>query len=552
MAKMNAQQRNSLPKSNFGLPGVRKYPMPDKAHAANAKSRATQQENAGNLSASGKAQIDAKANRILGQHGIHRTAYMADGDMVQGNGNADTQPAMLTPGEFVMPKDSVKKIGVGKLRAMKDATHTPVNPTQPGYGVVRMADGDVVPDLFDSAEENIKKAKASDRPVSQTIGAYGAGAAKLSAGSLADAGRNLIVNPLKATGQFLGGVYQGATNPGEAPAASAAPASTDAAVPVAAPRQSGGASANFDTQADSQNAAASKQPSVVGVPQTAVQPGLGIANPPVQSKLVIGADGQATDAGNPIAGYGSFQSSDGRSASFSPGSVGVTQGTAPQIGINAAAYAPTQYSNPYGTKALQDQEERLKAMSNSTPNITDGLDLTSPQGVAALAARAAPVIMRNVAAKQAAREEGFGVQRQGQELQHEAALTADATQRANNADTNATQERVDAARNQAQLGIAGINADTTRKQVQIIPGRPIPQYDENGMRIGTDYEPGTVVSRDAGGNLVFTKQPTDTPTAAPKANVPTQSEFLLKAKLANPNATDAQLVDYYTKKYGKK
>jgi hypothetical protein len=41
--------------------------MADRAHAANAKARATQQENRGNLSSSEKASIDAKANRILGK-----------------------------------------------------------------------------------------------------------------------------------------------------------------------------------------------------------------------------------------------------------------------------------------------------------------------------------------------------------------------------------------------------------------------------------------------------------------------------------------------------
>jgi len=41
--------------------------MNDRAHAANAKARASQQVKAGNLSPAGKAQIDAKANRILGK-----------------------------------------------------------------------------------------------------------------------------------------------------------------------------------------------------------------------------------------------------------------------------------------------------------------------------------------------------------------------------------------------------------------------------------------------------------------------------------------------------
>lgn len=65
MAKLSTKQRNKLPKSEFGLPGREAYPMPDKAHAANAKARATQMVNKGKLSESSKAKIDAKANRIL-------------------------------------------------------------------------------------------------------------------------------------------------------------------------------------------------------------------------------------------------------------------------------------------------------------------------------------------------------------------------------------------------------------------------------------------------------------------------------------------------------
>jgi len=69
MAKLSSKSRNSLPKSEFGEPGSRKYPMPDRSHAANAKARASQQEAKGNLSAGAKAKIDAKANRILGKKG---------------------------------------------------------------------------------------------------------------------------------------------------------------------------------------------------------------------------------------------------------------------------------------------------------------------------------------------------------------------------------------------------------------------------------------------------------------------------------------------------
>jgi len=66
MATLKAAKRNKLPKSEFGMPGERKYPMPDKSHAANAKARATQMVKKGKLSSASKAKIDAKANKVLG------------------------------------------------------------------------------------------------------------------------------------------------------------------------------------------------------------------------------------------------------------------------------------------------------------------------------------------------------------------------------------------------------------------------------------------------------------------------------------------------------
>ena len=41
------------------------YPMPDKAHARNAKSRAAQAQKAGNLSKKDEERIDRKADKIL-------------------------------------------------------------------------------------------------------------------------------------------------------------------------------------------------------------------------------------------------------------------------------------------------------------------------------------------------------------------------------------------------------------------------------------------------------------------------------------------------------
>lgn len=67
MAKLTTTARKAVPKSEFGLPGSRKYPMPDRSHAANAKARATQMVKRGKLSAASAARIREKANRILGE-----------------------------------------------------------------------------------------------------------------------------------------------------------------------------------------------------------------------------------------------------------------------------------------------------------------------------------------------------------------------------------------------------------------------------------------------------------------------------------------------------
>lgn len=64
MAKITAAKRKKLPASAFAGPD-KSYPVNDKAHAANAKARATQMEDAGKLSPSAKAKIDAKANKVL-------------------------------------------------------------------------------------------------------------------------------------------------------------------------------------------------------------------------------------------------------------------------------------------------------------------------------------------------------------------------------------------------------------------------------------------------------------------------------------------------------
>lgn len=66
MSKLTTKKRAALPKSTFAGPG-RSYPIPDKAHAANAKGRAKQQLDKGKLSPSAYKKVVAKADKKLGK-----------------------------------------------------------------------------------------------------------------------------------------------------------------------------------------------------------------------------------------------------------------------------------------------------------------------------------------------------------------------------------------------------------------------------------------------------------------------------------------------------
>jgi hypothetical protein len=75
MAQLSDRKRASMPSKDFGLPEKARtteqkkdsgnYPMPDKAHARNAKARAEQQYERGNLSKDELERINRKADKKL-------------------------------------------------------------------------------------------------------------------------------------------------------------------------------------------------------------------------------------------------------------------------------------------------------------------------------------------------------------------------------------------------------------------------------------------------------------------------------------------------------
>ena len=69
MAKLTTKERKGLKASTFGLPKERKFPMPDKSHAANAKARAA------HLPAAEREKIDRKADKILKGGSMKKEAH---------------------------------------------------------------------------------------------------------------------------------------------------------------------------------------------------------------------------------------------------------------------------------------------------------------------------------------------------------------------------------------------------------------------------------------------------------------------------------------------
>jgi hypothetical protein len=68
MAELKAKTRDKLPAKDFAEPAKRAYPIEDKAHARNAKARASQAAKAGRMSKAEAAKIGKKADAVLGKH----------------------------------------------------------------------------------------------------------------------------------------------------------------------------------------------------------------------------------------------------------------------------------------------------------------------------------------------------------------------------------------------------------------------------------------------------------------------------------------------------
>ncbi len=70
MARLTIQQLAKIPRSKFAGPDINgkpSFPIPDKPHARAALRLSPRSEHAGNITAAQKAEIDARARRMLGR-----------------------------------------------------------------------------------------------------------------------------------------------------------------------------------------------------------------------------------------------------------------------------------------------------------------------------------------------------------------------------------------------------------------------------------------------------------------------------------------------------
>ena len=65
MTELNAEKRDKLPDKDFAEPEKRAYPIEDKAHARNAKARASQAVKAGRIPKAEEKRIDRRADAVL-------------------------------------------------------------------------------------------------------------------------------------------------------------------------------------------------------------------------------------------------------------------------------------------------------------------------------------------------------------------------------------------------------------------------------------------------------------------------------------------------------
>ena len=336
---------------------------------------------------------------------------LKDGGHVRGpgTGTSDSIPAMLSDGEFVLPADTVRKVGVRRLQDLLDKTHKPVKEKGPNHYV----NGDLVedqtkrPNSFGDAA-----AASSNSAVSQVGGSASAStvpasppapvpapapapvAAPVSSpsvgnsfGDSAAASKDSLVNQIP-TGGLKAPAADGSqdswrnteTGRNLSNIASALPGALGGAIPAIA-KTGGAISGGIDAATRLMNAGAgaaavSAIPGAVSA-QTASAPsspagaGRGIVNPPsVNPSLPPPASPERSPVGDRIVDVSSSSNVTRNGNSYSGTNVAgdiTINGQAPRAGGQISSQNMTAADNLAGTQGTGERDLLLSAGSGKSP-----------------------------------------------------------------------------------------------------------------------------------------------------------------------------------------
>ena len=347
--------------------------------------------------ASGAARLRAMIPQMEAMGYKQEPQHLARGGHVRGpgTGTSDSIPAMLSDGEFVMPADTVRKVGVRRLQDLVDMTHAP---TGKNSQATHFADGG--PASYDDFEQQMaaqraassQRAQASFRAMDEEAKAAAADAAAMPSAP--------SPNTAPATPPVTGGVSQIPTGGLTAPPAdgsqnrwsntetgrnlsnmaAALPGSLGAGVP-AVMKTGGAISGGIDAatrllSAGAGAAAISALPGSAGAQTTSTSTagaGRGIVNPPpVNPSAPFPASPSAAPALSGPSSTAPATTSDvtrvGNSYSGSNVAGDITiNGQAPRAGGQVSSQNMTAADNLAGSQGIGARDRLLSAGSRPSP-----------------------------------------------------------------------------------------------------------------------------------------------------------------------------------------
>lgn len=353
--------------------------------------------------ASGAARLYALIPKIEAMG--YKQQRMANGGHVRGpgTGTSDSIPAKLSDGEFVMPADTVRKVGVRRLQDLVDMTHTPVKSKGPNH----LANGGFAKFDNDAFIQSMEQQRAASTQASLAAGQ----AAMNQAQADADAAAKRAPRPAPPAGSSS---PSPSPEPAPAPAAPASQSLADrvSQIPTGgqtAPAADGSQNswANTETGRNLSNLAAAIPGSLGGAVPAVIKTGGAISggidaatrllNAGAGAAAISALPGSVAAQGAPTstagAGRGSVNPAAVNPAAPSPASPPAVAAATPSTAAPATTGEVTRVGNSYsGTNVAGDITVNGRAAGGGFMNTGDTSTQRSPVGMTPEAAAQAGLI----------------------------------------------------------------------------------------------------------------------------------------------------------------